>query len=134
MKRGNPEARLQIVIAEFLRVAAPDLLFWSVRNESSRGTGIGGLLKAMGRHPGASDLMAIHDGLLICLEVKTETSKVYGTKKSYQSDDQKVFQRAVEARGARYFVVRNTEEVENALALCGVPLRLSEWKKERKTG
>ncbi len=56
---------------------------------------------------GGPDLVLIHRGLYVGLEVKSETGR--------QSEAQKEFQRLLEASGGKYFIVRSIEDVENAL-------------------
>lgn len=130
---ANREARLQCVIADYLRAVAPGLLFWSCRNESSEGARNGALFKKMGRHPGASDLMALRDdGLLICMEVKLPTDKVYKTKKTYQTSEQKTFEKEIKKRSSMYYVVRSTEDVLAVLEECEIPAKVSAWTRDRR--
>ncbi len=132
-KRSNPETRLQIVVVEYLNlVLPPKAVFWAVLNERKETAARGALMNAMGRHPGASDLMVLYEGVLRCIELKTERNRAYGTRKTYQTEDQKAFQGRAERAGAWYAVCRNTDEVGEFLASHGVPLRLSRWTKQRR--
>ena len=57
-----------------------------------------------GLYAGVSDLIAIHFGQVIFIEVKTEIGK--------QSDKQKDFQQLIEAQGFKYYVVRSLDELK----------------------
>ena len=78
----------------------------------------------MGERKGASDLMVLHQGKLICIELKVRKNPTYGVKHTtYQSKDQKAFQSAVEAAGAFYAVCRSIDDVQGSLTAFGVPLK-----------
>lgn len=59
-------------------------------------------MKAQGLLPGASDLVIIHMGTLIWVEVKTATGR--------QSPGQMEFETRVKALGYRYALVRSLDE------------------------
>lgn len=58
--------------------------------------------RAMGEYKGASDLIVIHCGKLLFIEVKTPTG--------VQSKDQKIFETHVRQCGYDYFLVRSVED------------------------
>jgi Holliday junction resolvase len=58
---------------------------------------------------GVSDIIAIRDGRVLFIEVKTETGK--------QSADQVKFARAVRVKGCDYIVVRSVEELTEYVSL-----------------
>ena len=62
--------------------------------------------------PGFSDLVACGHGLILFIEVKTET----GT----QSDAQKVFEDEVTANGGKYFLWRDVREAWDYLVVGGI--------------
>lgn len=125
----HPEDALAISVADFLEVAAPDLLWWHVANENATRARInkqgkrynpnGNKRKRMGVRPGVADLQFIlADGKAAFIELKVEGS--------YQSNTQKAFQADVEARGCAYVVCRSLDDVRVTLEDWGVPLRVSQ--------
>ncbi len=131
-KRGQAEAKLQMVFAQFLRLVLPrDAMFFSIPNEGARGESATGKLVAMGLYPGAADLIVLYRGLAYLVEIKLETSKAYGTSRTYQSAEQKGFQAHAERAGVPYRVCRNTDELALFLGP-DIPLRLTEWTKPRR--
>lgn len=64
-------------------------------------------LVAIGLLPGASDLIVIHFGIVLFVEVKTET----GT----QSSKQKEFEQRVILLGLKYFLVRSLADFKNII-------------------
>lgn len=123
----NPETRLQIVVVQWLEACLPrEATFWAVLNERRESAGLGKLRNLMGRRKGVSDLMVLHAGQLLCIELKTDSDSVRKIKRGYQSADQKAWQNAVEAAGAAYAVCRSTDDVAAFLAGCGVPLRVAQ--------
>ncbi|MFK7944628.1 MAG: hypothetical protein AB8B85_17200 [Paracoccaceae bacterium] len=121
---SNPEARLQIVVVDYLRWVLPsDATFWAVLNERKVNEKTGAFLNRMGRKKGVSDLMVLWRGTLICLELKLQTDSTYGTKRTNQTDDQKSWQGIVERCGAFYAVCRSTDDVAGSLRAFGVPIK-----------
>ena len=124
---ANPESRLQMVVVEHLELALPsDAIFWATMNERKIPRHLGPYYRAMGRVPGVPDLVVIYKGRALGIELKLPTSKVYGTKKTYQTQAQKDFQERMQAAGACYEVCRSLAEVRVFLERCGVPLRVKE--------
>jgi len=62
-------------------------------------------LAGLGSYPGLSDLVAVKDGRVVHIEVKTP--------KGVQSDKQKKFQRKLEAAGGEYILARSVADVEH---------------------
>jgi len=58
-------------------------------------------------HRGVSDLIAIKNGQVIFVEVKTRTG--------VQSDDQKIFEKDIKSHGGTYILVRSLDELVAAL-------------------
>ena len=54
---------------------------------------------------GVSDLIAMRDGRVLFLEIKTETGKL--------SDHQKEFARNVHEQGVEYYIVRDLDDLKN---------------------
>ena len=125
MTRSNPERRLQIVVVQYLRTVLPDgAVFWSVPNGGKMSEAARRLAAAIGKYPGASDLMLLWLGRLHCLELKVSANPAFGIKRTtYQSPEQKAFAAAVDAQGAPYAVCRSTDDVRAALAEWRIPTR-----------
>lgn len=79
-----------------LRKQVQDYLRW-------RGWFVFYLLQGLGSYPGLSDLVAVKQGRIMHIELKTKTGK--------QSDKQETFQANLEAAGGEYRVVRCLEDV-----------------------
>lgn len=58
---------------------------------------------------GLPDIIVVAGGLFFALEVKRDKPN-----KTYQSKDQKIFQKGIEKHGGRYYVVRSVEDVKAA--------------------
>jgi hypothetical protein len=80
----------------------PRCIIFSIPNGGERDVIKVMLSRAMGEYKGASDLVIIHKGKLIFVEVKTPTG--------VQSKDQKMFEQHVRECGFDYFLVRSLEE------------------------
>lgn len=100
----HDESNLQIACVRWFRLQFPSIapLLFSVPNGGRRDAVTGAILKAEGAVAGVSDLLlllpsGVHHGL--CIEMKTAKGK--------QSDAQKEWQKAVEAVGYKYAVVRS---------------------------
>lgn len=103
----HDESNLQIACVRWFRLQFPSIapLLFSVPNGGRRDAVTGAILKAEGAVAGVADLLLLlpsgdHHGL--CIEMKTEKGK--------QSDAQKEWQKAVEAAGYKYAVVRTFEQ------------------------
>ena len=122
---ANPEAKLQIVVVNYLRTVLPNgAVFWSVPNGGKMTPARRMFAAAMGEYSGASDLMVLWLGRLHCIELKVKASPALGIKKTTkQSLNQIGFQDAVEAMGAPYTVCRSTQDVRDALIEWGVPIK-----------
>ena len=66
-------------------------------------------LAGLGSYPGLSDLVAVKNGRVVHIEVKTP--------KGRQSDWQKRFQRDLEAAGGEYILARSVADVEHLGAM-----------------
>ena len=95
----GPETRIRIDIREFLKKMGFSL--WDLeQNRKTRQT------------PGFSDLVAFGHGMILFIEVKTET----GT----QSENQKIFEAEVKANGGTYLVWRDVREAWDYLVTKGI--------------
>ena len=102
------EHRIQCAIVKWFYYAYPQYrggLFFAVPNGGHRNIQTARSLKAEGVTSGVSDLLLLvpkreYHGL--CVEVKTPAGR--------QSDNQKNWQRIIEAQGYRYEIVRSLDE------------------------
>ena len=102
------EHRIQCAIVKWFYYAYPQYrggLFFAVTNGGHRNIQTARSLKAEGVTSGVSDLLLLvpkreYHGL--CVEVKTPAGR--------QSDNQKNWQRIIEAQGYRYEIVRSLDE------------------------
>jgi len=75
-KRGNLEARLQIAVINYIRMAFPDVLCFAVPNGGARKKNSEGvpieaiMLKKMGVLAGVSDLLLFWNGGMGAIELK----------------------------------------------------------------
>lgn len=117
-KRKSPfqpsEAQIERSICDYLRIKG--YFFWKQTTSGffsgkviNGSTMIGSFRKHSSPYVkrGVPDIMIVVNGRLIGLEVKSETGR--------QSQDQIDFQKDLERAGARYFLVRSIEDVEEAL-------------------
>ena len=63
--------------------------------------------QGLGCHKGVSDLIAVKDGSVYFIEIKTEKGKM--------SAHQENFKVNIEERGCHYFVVRSLEDIERII-------------------
>ena len=61
------------------------------------------VLQGLGAHRGISDFIAVKDGRVLFLEIKSPKGKM--------SDNQLEFERQIKEHGGNYFVIRKIEEV-----------------------
>lgn len=113
---AGPEDILQMQIARFLKVAAPDLLWWHTPNGGTRKIGEARKLKDMGVLAGVPDMTFILPGGLVAfIELKAPKGRL--------EPSQKAFAEAAIKAGAAWAVCRSLEEVEATLRSWNVPLR-----------
>ena len=67
-----------------------------------------GFFVRAGVHPGASDIVAIHEGHVAWIEVKTGCGR--------QTDVQHIFERAIVDHGGTYIVARSVEDALRVFA------------------
>jgi hypothetical protein len=113
---AGPEDILQITVARFLKVAAPDLLWWHTPNGGTRRIGEARKFQDMGVRPGVPDMTFILPvGLVAFIELKAG--------KNGLEPSQRIFAEEAIARGAAWALCRSLEEVETTLRGWGVNLR-----------
>lgn len=106
------ESDVQFAICEYL--ALRRRCFWRSNNlpAFNRNTDGSITMRKLPKHTprGLADIFVVAGGVLFALEVKRP--KELG--KTYQSKEQREFQRLVEAHGGKYHVVRCIEDVQAA--------------------
>lgn len=113
---AGPEDVLQIQIARFLKIAAPDLLWWHTPNGGTRRIGEARKFQDMGVRPGVPDMTFILPGGLVgFIELKAGRNRL--------EPSQKAFAEAAIKAGAAWQMCRSLEEVEATLRGWGVQLR-----------
>lgn len=103
----HEESRIQTNCVTWFRLVYPTkhLILFSVPNGGARRASEGRILKAEGIVAGVSDLLLLHPSCGyhgLCIEMKTATGR--------QRDTQKAWQRAVEAEGYKYLIIRSFDE------------------------
>jgi hypothetical protein len=84
-------------------------LIFSIPNGGLRDKRTAMLMKSTGLLSGASDLIVIHFGAVMFVELKTDTG--------IQSDEQKAFQLRVNQCGYPYYLCRSLEQFKQILSL-----------------
>lgn len=118
MARKNPEQRLQIQVANFLRLALRPPTVWTAFPAGGGGKVRGALLKAMGLKAGWPDVQVLHPMGLNTLVVGIELK----AKKGRLSKPQVETCEALWAANARYVECRSLEEVDRCLRRAGIPM------------
>lgn len=121
-RRGTPEADLQRTVVQALRFALPrTAIIHHCANEVTepgpRGAKRQAILVGMGVHPGFADLMALCDGRVLFLELKSSKGRL--------SPDQEAFRDAVTTQGHGWALVRSLDDALGALADHGFTTRVA---------
>ena len=113
-EQASTEAKIQSSLVQWynntycLQHHTPRSIIFSIPNGGANKTVAEHMVnRAMGEYKGASDLVIIHKGKLIFVEVKTPTG--------VQSKDQKIFETHVRQCGYDYFLVRSIEDFKNII-------------------
>lgn len=118
MKRANPEQRLQIAVAAYLRLALRSPTTWTAIGHGGGGKVRGALLKASGVVPGWPDLLIMHpmfaNTLVVGIELKAKKGRV--------SPQQRGISMEFALCNAGYHFARSLEDVEYILRTAGIPL------------
>lgn len=106
------EHRLQVACVRWFRYAYPDFtrLLFAVPNGGQRNAVTAIRLKAEGVVSGVADLLLLvprKDKHGLCIEMKTD--------KGVQSENQKLWQKDIEAQQYEYFVCRSFDEFEKII-------------------
>ena len=121
-RRGTPEADLQRMVVQALRVVLPrTAIIQHCANEVTepgpRGAKRQAILVGMGVHAGFADLMVICDGRVLFLELKAPKGRL--------RPDQEAFRDAVLAQGFGWALIRSLDDALGALANSGLTTRIA---------
>jgi len=106
--RNRDEQITQVQIIHWLRWHK--YFCFAIPNGEYRNKVTGAILKRQGVLAGCPDIeIILNDGKVLWIEVKS--------KKGVQSDSQKMFQKELEDRGHKYYIVRSLDDVVNILGV-----------------
>jgi hypothetical protein len=113
MKRGDEEHKLQVLVIDYLTVAAKKDVYWfAIPNAGIRTPRMGARMKREGMRSGLADLcVMLPGGRVGWLEMKTKTGR--------QSVEQKNFQLICLALNHPYAIARSFDEAGKILKLWG---------------
>jgi hypothetical protein len=115
----RPEQVFQASLVRHLHMLlTPATYFFAVPNGGYRRRMEAGILIGQGVKPGVPDLIFIHDGRALGLELKSDKGRI--------SDKQEFAHAAMRAAGAVIGLARNLDEALDFLKANGVPLRIKE--------
>lgn len=114
----NAEARIQAAIVEWIRLAAPSVLVFSIPNEGKRSKPEAARMRWTGLVAGAPDLIVVaSNGGAHFIEVKEPRGTL--------SRDQRNVHGALTALGTAPAVVRSIDDCRRAFQAWGIPTRQS---------
>jgi hypothetical protein len=112
----RPEQALQRAVVQYLQLAAPAELFWTAINPiPGKSPAIAAISKAMGLRAGVADLLFIHEGHPLFIELKAKD----GRESPAQRETSALAGRAA----TMTWICKSVEEVEAKLRWWGVPLK-----------
>jgi hypothetical protein len=112
----RPEQALQRAVVQYLQVAAPSDLFWTAINPIPGKTpAAAAISKAMGLRAGVADLLFIHEGQALFIELKAKDGR--------ESPSQRETSALAGRAAVMTWICKSVEEVEAKLRHWGVPLR-----------
>ena len=115
-RRKTPEQALQRAVAEFLTLALPTPDAWFTTIPAGGGGKVrGAILKGMGYKAGTPDMLVLHEGQAIWLELKSSKGRLTYEQEQCHMD--------LVGAGCDWALCRTLEDVERALRRFGVPLR-----------
>lgn len=118
MARNQPEFRLHCVVADYLRLQYPNLLWIHCPNGEARSAITGARLKRMGVRPGVPDILL----WWMDLEKGPQSAAIeLKASKGKQTETQISFEGAFLSSGARYSLCRSLDDVQLALCIWNVP-------------
>lgn len=109
------EVQIHKAVAEYLSLALQPPTFWTTFPAGGGGMIRGRQLKGMGLKAGIPDIMVVHDGRVLWIELKAPNK--------YPDPNQRAVHAILKTSGCEVCVLRSVVEVEMALFHWGVPLR-----------
>lgn len=102
---NDPEHKFQVAVATYFKYALPpDVLWTATLNGAYLTMNQRVRMKASGLRPGIADLLLVHNGRVLMLELKSKIGSLSKEQRDYR-----------DALGPAYIVARTLEEVEAAL-------------------
>lgn len=119
--RDDPEHRFQVAVATYFKYALPpDILWTATLNGAYLTINQRVRMKASGLRPGIADLLLVHNGRVLMLELKSKIGTLSADQKAYR-----------DALGENYITAQTIEEVEGALIGWGITPRCEITKANR---
>lgn len=116
MAARQTEQQLHRQVASFLALALPIDAFWTTFPAGGGGRFRGAQLKRAGLTPGVPDIMILHKGRALFIELKTEKGRV--------SLAQQDAHRAIMLAGGAVAICRTLDDIVCALTQWNVPMRI----------
>ena len=111
--RAYPESQLQRAVIQFLKLSgAPNLIFFACPNGVPMARRTIAHQLSIGLLPGVADLVIVHDGQAMFLEIKAKGGK--------QQPSQIAFEKLCKANSSAYAVVDNINDAIKQLTAWGV--------------
>ena len=124
-KYRHAEAREQIRLKELMTRYLPDNVFWSALSNAPRSAMAGLLAKKKGVRSGLADIMVVHEGRVIFVELKSPAGVA--------SKAQRQVYLELRAAGADWYLVKSAPAALVALRQSNVPFRCP-WTPPRLAG
>lgn len=115
MTRSSPEASLHRTVAAYLEYALPWDAWWTTIPAGGGGRVRGAGLKAMGYKAGTPDLIIVHEGRALWIELKAPKGRL--------SDAQADCHVMLDHAGSKVALCRSVEEIEATLRKWNVPVK-----------
>ena len=117
MRRRRPEQALHRACAQFLDIALPsDSVWFHPPNGGARSPVEAAIFKGLGVKPGVPDLVIVHRGRFIAIELKSEDGRL--------TPAQKAMHERLRLAGAVVTTAKSLEELQDFLGQI-IPLRAS---------
>jgi len=115
-RRHQPEFEFHCAVADYLRAALPAIVRWfHVPNGEKRSLATAQRLKRMGVSPGVPDIIILHAGRTIWIELKSRKGKL--------SETQEGWREWLCDNGFAFYCCNTIDQVQASLKAHGIPLR-----------
>lgn len=114
-KRASPEEALHRTVASYLAHALPWDAWFTTIPAGGGGRVRGSKLKGMSYKAGTPDLIIVHEGRALWIELKAPKGRL--------SDEQSECHALLDQAGAEIVVARSVDDIETALRKWNVPLK-----------